>query len=150
MRGRPLRVGLSAALPSKACILDASRLLPGEQHVHAERFGILRQHDDRHLHEIGHCPNGQLCCVTVANTTGSGPSGSVCAASCINALDASVWDHYRGVACNAGPIGGGIKDCPAPASQWTGCWAIPSTPAGMGLCVSTTDVVGSTGSGGSN
>jgi hypothetical protein len=69
-----------------------------------------------------------VCCVTAATTTGSGPSGSVCATSCDPTTT-------QGMACNAGPSGMGVKDCPPPASDWSDCVQVSNSPAGLGLCI---------------
>jgi hypothetical protein len=79
------------------------------------------------------CPTGKSCCVTAASTTGSGPSGSMCAASCTGLTDGGVGE-FQGFACNYGPIGGKTADCPAPATQWTSCVAVANSPASLGRC----------------
>jgi hypothetical protein len=72
-------------------------------------------------------PAGQTCWVTGATTTGSGPSGSVCAATAPAAA--------QGVACNHGPIGGGVADCPLPLGPWSTCFPVAHSPAGLGVCI---------------
>jgi hypothetical protein len=75
------------------------------------------------------CPNGQFCCVTESLTVVS--SGSACADTC--------GPPSAGIACNGSPIGGGIADCPPPASQWISCSRVSNTPAGLGLCAPAPD-----------
>jgi hypothetical protein len=73
------------------------------------------------------CPAGQTCWVMGASTTGSGPSGSSCAAAAPPGAE--------GIACNYGPFGAMIADCPLPSSQWSSCWPAPHTPASLGVCI---------------
>jgi hypothetical protein len=65
------------------------------------------------------CP-GMHCCIGASSTTGSGPTGSLCAATC-----------DQGFACGKGLV----ADCPNGGVGFASCAKISNSPASLGGCV---------------